>query len=101
MSLFAKIQAMITGASSVDKAIGSAIGHFAIGDVKDGIADVLTLLVLESQSHPAVVAAVSQVQAVLAANGLAHPVAPVAATPQVAPVVVTETPPAIAEPVTV
>ena len=73
MSLFAKIQSMIMGSSAVEKSVGSAIGHFAMGDVKDGIADILTLLVLESQSHPAVLAAVAQVQTVLAGSGLAHP----------------------------
>ena len=83
MSLFTKLSAWLSGGTAVEKAVASAIGHFAMGDEKDGITDLLTMVETESNGHPVVVAALVKIQTTLAAAGLA--VAPVAPATPVAP----------------
>lgn len=89
MNFLKRLLGMIEGGSALEKAAAKAVLHFATGDIKDGVADTLALILAESQSHPAVATALAQIQAVLAGSGLAHPVATAEPAPaQVQPAVV-------------
>jgi hypothetical protein len=85
MSLFAKISGWLKNGTPVEKGIADTIGHFAMGDTKGGVTCLLAMVETESESHPAVVAALQQIQTTLATAGLASPpVAAVVAKPAVA-----------------
>ena len=94
MSLFTKISGWLSGGTAVEKGIADAIGHFLHWATPKAVSrQLFTLVELESESHPTVVAEMQKLQTALANVGLANPVVVAAPAAPVTPAVPV-TPPA-------
>jgi hypothetical protein len=79
MSWLKKMLSIIKTGTKEASGLASVATHFAAGDEKGGVTELLELVEEASEGHPSVKATLVKVQNALAAHGLAEPVAVVAA----------------------